>query len=267
MPLCAYCKQDAFMTREHVIPAFMYAFQKSLESTVIGWNEVAGKMVPGEFKVKDVCAECNNGPLSNLDLFGKELLAHSGLMVPNYTRLSADLSFDFDLLARWLLKISFNSSRTDGAHAPLFAGLESYILGSSKARPRARFAIVSYLAGPSQLDKVERNRVPFSEVADKTGRFNPFVARICYGSVPGAANYTLRLVIIGPLVFYIPMFVPGVLPGYAASSVRNLLRWVPGGKWLKPGQRFVELKSGPKSWLDLYEHQVARVRAVEAGGQ
>lgn len=197
---------------KHVIPSFMYAFQKSLESTVFGWNEVAGRMVSGELKVKDVCAECNNGPLSNLDAFGSEFLTRSGLMVPNYKRLNVDLWFDFDLLSRWLLKISFNSSRTDGVHAPLFEGLEPYSLGTSKKFPSARFAVISYLAGPSQIDELVRSRAPFAGLVDKTGRFNPFIARICYGTVPGALNFTLRLVILGPLVFYVPMFLPGVLP-------------------------------------------------------
>lgn len=262
MPLCAYCNSEASMTREHVIPGFMYAFQKTIESSVIGWNEVAGKMVPGELKVKDVCATCNHGPLSDLDTYGQGLLAKAGIMVPNYKRLRVCFTFDFHLLARWLLKISFNSSRTDGAHAHLFAGLEPYILGTSAKCPPARFAVISYLAGPTELAESERNRAPFVGLVDSTGRFNPFLVRICYGAMAGASNYTLRLVILGPLVFYLPMFRPDVLPGHAASAVRQLLKLVVGGSQLKPGQRFIELHSGAKTWIDLYEDQVARVRAL-----
>jgi len=33
--ICAYCKEDAPSTREHVIPAFIYRFQKELEANVL----------------------------------------------------------------------------------------------------------------------------------------------------------------------------------------------------------------------------------------
>ncbi|MBC3884203.1 hypothetical protein [Undibacterium griseum] len=262
MPLCAYCKQEGSITREHIIPAFIYAFQKNIESSVIGWSEIAGKMVRSEFKVKDVCKKCNNGPLSDLDAFGKRFLTCSGVMVPNYTKLSVNLSFDFDLLARWLLKISFNSARTNGEHAWLFDGFESYILGTSKVYPPARFAIISYLARPEQLDELQRNRPPYVGLTDKNGRFNPFIVRISKGTVPWRSSYTLRSVILGPLVFYIVMFPPSVLPGHAASAVRNLIKCIPGGKLLKSTERFVELRSGLKTWLDLYENQVIRMLAI-----
>lgn len=92
-------------------------------------------MVAGEAKVKDVCGTCNNGPLAQLDSYGKSLLFDCGLLVSNYTKTNLSLSYDFPLLLRWLLKISFNSARTDGVHAPAFEEHIPFILGLAQAPP------------------------------------------------------------------------------------------------------------------------------------
>lgn len=266
MSICAYCKQEGVLTREHVVPAFAYAFQKELESSVIGWNEAAGKMVGGELKIKDVCAACNNGVLSTLDSSGKALLVDSGILTSNFTKLSLMLSHDYDLLARWLLKISYNSSRTDGEHSHLFEKFVPYILGKETTPSRAKISILAYLAGPTYPNEEDRQRPPYAKVIGPTNRFNPFLVRISYGFVRGGNNYTLRLVILGPLVFYMLVFNDSVLPGHAAAAVRHFLKVSPGAVELKPSRGFVELNAGRRSWIDLYENQVNRARALQREG-
>ena len=78
MPACAYCAREAPLTREHLIPAFMYDYQKQF-TPFIGWSELAEKMVGGELQIKDVCAPCNNGSLSALDDYGRRMLTEYGL--------------------------------------------------------------------------------------------------------------------------------------------------------------------------------------------
>lgn len=135
MPICAYCKRESRATREHVIPAFIYAFQQQLAQSVVGWNEVVQRMVRGEAKVRDVCAECNHTALSVLDSYGRQLLSDSGLLVQNYTKRTLTIRYDYSLLLRWLLKISFNSSRTDGAHSGLFEEHIQFMRGLSPPPP------------------------------------------------------------------------------------------------------------------------------------
>lgn len=254
MPICAYCKRDGTMTREHVIPSFAYAVQQSTASKPLGWSEPAKKMVGGEMKVKDVCETCNSGVLSVLDTYGKSLLQAAGILVRDFPHRSLALEYDYDRLARWLLKISFNSSRTDGAHAHLFDEHIPYMLGSAATPSRSRLAIICYLAAPASL-KSNREGVDVR---------NPFLVRIAYGLQN--ARYTTRIVGFGPLYFYLLLFRDHTLPGHAAVEIRSVLKGNTGAAELKPSQGYLHLHSGAKSWLDLYEFQVARTRHYEKDG-
>ena len=265
MPICAYCKQERPATREHVIPSFLYAFQKSFGDGIIGWNEVVEKMVGGEAKIKDVCAECNNGALSDLDAYGKHFLKGSGLLVHNYLKSSLSLAFDYPQLLRWIMKISFNSSRTDGAHSHLFEEFTPFILGKEPAPPRYRVALLAYLARPVELNESQFLNEPFKTAARGARTFNPFLIRISYGVISADANFTLRLVMLGPLVLYLPFFNPGTLPGHAASSIRRLKKFAQGAEELTPAKRHIELRAGDRTFLDLYEHQVQRTRVLASG--
>jgi hypothetical protein len=241
----------------------MYDFQKQLEQSVIGWNEVAQRMVGGEGKVKDVCADCNNRVLGELDAYGKQLITNSGLLVQNYTKRDLRLQYDYSLLLRWLLKVSFNSSRTDGAHSPLFERYVPFMRGLEPSPSRSQVALLLYLARPEMLGASRIAEVPFVRIANGSSILNPFLVRICYGVIPGEHRYVLRLNIFGPAVFYLMMFEDSVLPGHAASAIRQLVRLTPGAVELGPKRKVVEVQAGQKSWLDLYEHQVARARSLE----
>ena len=265
MPVCAYCKQDRTATREHVIPAFMYALQKEVGEGVIGWNEVIQKMVGGEARVKDVCADCNNRVLGELDAYGKNLLNASGLLVHNYMKRTLTLQYDYGLLLRWLLKISFNSSRADGAHSHLFQEHIPFILGSTESPPRYRVATAAYMASPVALDQSQVGDAPFRTAARGSSTFNPFLVRICYGVDPRCDFYTLRINIFGPVVFYMLMFSEGTLPGHAASALRRFMKLTPGAIELTPTRKLVQLRAGAKTWLDLYAHQVQRLHSIVSG--
>lgn len=265
MPTCAYCKQDRPATREHVIPAFMYALQKQAGGSIIGWNEVIEKLVGGEAKVKDVCADCNNRVLGELDAYGKNLLSESGLLVHNYMKRTLTLQYDYALLLRWLLKISFNSSRTDGAHSHLFEEHIPFILGAADLPQRYRVTIAAYLASAVALDQSQVNVEPFRTSARGCSTLNPFLVRICYGFDPGCDFYTLRINIFGPVVFYMLIFNEGTLPGHAASAVRRFLKLTPGAIEMTPTRRLMQLQAGAKTWLDLYAHQVQRVHSIARG--
>jgi hypothetical protein len=238
----------------------LYAFQKTRGEGVIGWNEVIEKMVGGEAKVKDVCASCNNGVLAELDAYGKGLLTDSGLLVHNYLKKSLSLQFDYAKLLRWILKISFNSSRTDGAHSHLFEEFIPFILGHGATPPRSEIAMLAYLAKPVELDEVQKLQEPFRTAAGGARTFNPFLVRISYGLMPAGEPFTLRLVMLGPLVLYIPFFVPGTTPGQAAVVVRRLMKFERGAQELSSKKKHVELHVGERTFLDLYSHQVQRTR-------
>ncbi len=89
------------------------------------------KVYGGELIVKDVCAPCNNVTLSALDDYASKLYD------PYFkTIINADdqvtFRYDYNLLYRWLLKLSFNSARLNGADEKFFVPLIPYMLGTAE---------------------------------------------------------------------------------------------------------------------------------------
>lgn len=259
MTICAYCGQDRKATREHVIPSFLYSFQEEIEQSVVGWNEVAGRMLKGGAKIKDVCAECNNGTLSLLDDYGKRVLVESGLFVRNYSKTRISLAYDYALLLRWLLKISFNSARADGIHAPAFERHIPFILDKAPLPKRHLVAAVLYLAAPELVKNYSSPPQSFVNLAEGTGVVNPFHIRISYNAVPND-TYIHRIIIVGPAVFHLLLFRDDVLPGHAASAIRSLLKSQSGAVELTAKRRVLQVEAGKQSWLDLYEPQILRAQ-------
>ena len=265
MTICAYCGQDRKATREHVIPSFLYSFQKELEQSVVGWNEVAGRTIKGEAKIKDVCAECNNGNLSLLDAYGKKFLSDSGLLVRNYSKTNLSLKYDYQLLLRWLLKLSFNSARADGIHAPIFDQHIPFILGNTSLPKRGRVGALLYLAAPELLKNHRSPPQTFVNLAEGTGMVNPFHVRISYNAVRND-RCIHRVIVLGPAIFQLLLFENGVLPGHAASEIRALIKAQPGAVELTASRRVLQIGAGKQSWLDLYEPQVLRAHGVFGNG-
>ncbi|MFM0302683.1 hypothetical protein PQQ99_21415 [Paraburkholderia sediminicola] len=244
------------MTREHVIPAFLYDFQKQQQGGVLGWSEPAEKMVGGELKVKDVCGVCNNEILGKLDSYGKSLLTGHGLLVTNFKKEHIDLQYDYDMLTRWLLKISFNSSRTDNVHSPLFEKFIPYMLGTGSRPSRGQLSVICFLARAAEVPVDLRDKPLYVELAGSSGKFNPFIVRIAWA--PSSGNYTVRIVILGALVFFMLMFPESVLPGHAASDIRKFLKSQRNTVELTPARRLVNVRQSVDSWLDLYQAQLIR---------
>jgi hypothetical protein len=257
MANCAYCHKENKMTGEHVIPSFIYKFQRTLSKSLTGWNEAAGRMLPNEFKVKDVCAECNNDFLGLLDHKGKRMLEEAGIMVENYENSSIILKYDFNDLMRWLAKISFNSTRTDGVHSYIFEPYVNYILKGHGEIPRSRIALLGYFAAPERLSQIERTQEPYVTIAKGKEILNPFHARISYGRT-GDINYLIRIVIFGPLIFFLLVFNETVSPGEAAVSIRRIIKENPGAMEIKRHLKLIKLNHGYRTWRELYQDQILR---------
>ena len=261
MTICAYCQEDRLATREHVVPAFIYNFQKELSRSVVGWNEAAQKMVGGEAKIKDVCADCNNRILGELDSYGKTLLTESGLLTQNYTKAQLTLKYDYAALLRWLMKISFNSSRTDNVQSSIFKQHIPFMLGEASPPPRHKVAMLLYLAAAEQVQGSESHDLPFINAAEGGSVLNPFLVRISYGAIPND-RYIHRVIFFGPAVFQLAIFNESVLPGHAAASIRSLIKAQRGAIELTTKRSVVALEAGSVTWLDLYRAQVQRTHAI-----
>ena len=132
---CAYCRRVDKLTREHLYPKFLY---EKIEGKFLGYNESADKVTTGERVIKDVCSKCNNEILRKLDDYGTRYYQLNKLDHTFLDEEFAEIHYDYDLLLRWVLKISFNSFRTVKSSDNPFASLIPYI-HNGRHRPKAKF--------------------------------------------------------------------------------------------------------------------------------
>lgn len=264
MPICAYCNKESKLTREHVIPAFMYA---AAGGGTVGWRSVPEKMVGGEHKIKDVCTACNSGPLSTLDSEAKNTLETSGLLVDNFVAAELVLTYDFDTLVRWLLKVSFNSARVDGAHSHHFLQYRRYMLEGIPRPRRGEVSIAVELLAPYLVPQEQRATLSPSVVITDKGMLNPLMFRL--GWAPEFENSDvcrLRAVIIGAAVFYIFLFHEGVAVGRAAATLRSFKKSHHCSVELLPARKVVIARRSAMDWLSFYAPQISLQKLLGADG-
>lgn len=191
---CAYCDIEGAMTKEHI---WSKALIERWESELKTYNPKTGKFYTGEPVIKDVCANCNNVRLSQLDQYLAE--TYDTQLKDQVQRGTAVVfTYSYDLLLRSLLKISFNSCRATGNDKRAIAAHQKargYILGESK-RPKG-FSIRLQIVTPSK-------------VANETGeviddQFSHDAMRCAKISFPGTKNnkFQIRLIAIKSFWFYL----------------------------------------------------------------
>ncbi|MEG4233590.1 hypothetical protein QUA40_15950 [Microcoleus sp. Pol11C3] len=73
--VCAFCKRQSRLTKEHLFPKSLLDHKKDERKPERSKRFLAkiNNFVDGEPSIKDVCAVCNNGVLSNLDGYFNEI--------------------------------------------------------------------------------------------------------------------------------------------------------------------------------------------------
>jgi hypothetical protein len=122
------------MTREHLWPAKLHErlLRANSQAQSAFWLRRLEKPIPSEPQIRDVCARCNNGVLSQLDTYICELFDRSFIHIPaRYERVTFE--YDYHRLKRWLLKISYNSARVHSApDLEALEGTRPYVLGVNR---------------------------------------------------------------------------------------------------------------------------------------
>lgn len=128
---CAYCGRSTNLTREHVCPDFLdrMMFPNGSFAFIGGAN----KLVVTQVKIRDVCETCNSGVLAELDSYGKELAASYFQKIVQ--DVAVRFEYDYDLLLRWLLKVSYNASRAYKSPNQAFKAYIPYIMGEASDPP------------------------------------------------------------------------------------------------------------------------------------
>jgi hypothetical protein len=153
---CAYCGQYEKLTKEHIWP-------KSIIRRVgdrLSYNPKAGKFRHMEMVISDVCGTCNNGPLSDLDAYGAIL----------YDRYfdhyymggeSIEFSVDFQKLAKWLLKLSYNAARVNESDHKRLSLYAPFLLNADMELPDD-FSIAVDLVLPELVEPYQEPVLPGS---------------------------------------------------------------------------------------------------------
>ena len=148
MEKCAYCLNNNKLTREHIVPDWY--IQITQNSRKFYSEKVPGKYIQSNtgLVVKDVCCECNNNILGLLDNNAKKLY-EVYFIKPVLDKSPILLNVDYDMLVRWLLKISYNSARVNNSDLNIFNNYRNAILGHEAITENL---LVSSIAFPALSD-------------------------------------------------------------------------------------------------------------------
>lgn len=135
MKQCAYCGKvlvKNIKSKEHIIPNGL--IELFPDQNISFTSNRAYKDNKGQ-SISDVCKICNNGVLSRLDDYGINLIKDN-FMHKFRPDDKLNISFDFNKMCRWLLKIAFNHERVEKNSCTWFKRNIDYINGISNTSER-----------------------------------------------------------------------------------------------------------------------------------
>jgi len=252
MAACAYCDQDRPPTREHIWPDWLL----NATDYPVAYLARANKIVGKNQTIRDVCAVCNNGPLSGLDSYVRGLydayIRHwvvEGQVV--------DFRYNHGQLLRWLLKVAYNSARTTGQDAALLAKYRQVLIAEDPCTPLFAFGFVGTVMPAHVMDPG----------ATRFRRVNPQGARcgrLMFRGLAPDARYAMRFTSINNYWFSLLVIDDMTLDPETAIGLAQRLYGVPltpDGRTRIPAPRLNALQAmqGVESWLGLAEaNQVRR---------
>lgn len=157
---CAYCGQQRPLTREHLWPLKLHdrLRKANQQDGDLFWLRRIDKDIPNQPVIRDVCSVCNNEALSALDAYICRLFDDAFVNLrKRYERVT--FAYDYHLLKRWLLKLSYNSARVHGAD-DLFAlrGVVPYIMDQDPRSGRSVDLFV-HLVHPEEVPEKDRSPI------------------------------------------------------------------------------------------------------------
>lgn len=162
------------------------------------------KILESEPTLKDVCADCNNGILSLLDAYACSLFERQfSKILERYETVNFDI--DYHLLKRWLLKMSYNSARINGAlDTFVFDPVLPYIMGLNNALGKT-VQLYLQLTYPGPIPESFRKGEP-----DIPKIFSPTLNRVGHATImrPDGDRRTLRAVHLYSYSFFLAFFHP-----------------------------------------------------------
>lgn len=200
--VCAYCEESNLLTKEHIWPGCILKRTPHMNARYYGKSE---KFFRGELTIKDVCDICNNGVLSQLDDYICKLYDIYFFKIAKANK-SFIFKYDYNKLLRWLLKISYNTARSNDSDTEELRIYSDYIIngGEPPLTISLRIELIKPSKNPNYIKGSSKNKF-----------IEPQSVRCCRietekGKVPGV---TIRLVAINSFYFWL-----AITPGNTALS-------------------------------------------------
>lgn len=249
---CAYCDREAQLTREHVVPNFLY---KANPLAKFGYNLRADKFMTWEAQVKDVCADCNNHYLSEVDSYAKRFFKANQIENMVTTEKTVRITYDHSWLSRVLLKISFNCMRFKGEDASWIKHFRQYILYGTDFPPHYRIKIGT--------EVVPCHRITVKERASFTGESRdwkylpPHMIRM--GDIYGIPSDDVfaRYVFVNNFYFYCIVCGEPSAREKLRTAVKRLSSACPSVLFLHPHKTFVTLRVSDTTNMEKYADTAA----------
>jgi hypothetical protein len=218
------------MTREHLIPSWYIQSQDLSEGKKFFLEKAPSKFLQSDPVIKDVCGECNNVKLGILDDYAKSLYTNI-FFEDIYFGERKSVQFDYDLLLRWLLKISYNSARAHASNPEVLAAYGLQMLGEEALSTDLMIfmmAVSPTAYGEDELRLARRNELG-ETVEPRWFRFGAF-------GISGSNwfNWIFRHVLINGYCFFIAIPKKGTEFAKEREALKADLKKKGYGTLLKP---------------------------------
>lgn len=238
MKTCAYCNVASIkFTKEHIWPDNI--IKKCIP--LLTYNPRNDDFYEGDPVVKDVCEQCNNTHLSEIDV-------HLGNVFDRYfsnyieAGQSTEFSYDYNMLVRGLLKISYNSTRSTK--------------NQKQQKLLARFAkqILRGGAFPSVMVRLQivTTSKAVTLIGHEVGALQPGVLRCAVVAYDGrfSNRFCIRLVGFRSYWFYLVIPYKSEPRHIWKELTQNIENWVtPMGVQLDPTEKIISIPADKTAWV------------------
>ena len=250
---CAYCGSSGPLTREHLWPSSLHRrlVEANKASKGLFWLRRANAEIEGEPKLRDVCQECNNGVLSQLDAYICELFDLYFIHI-HQRHATVRFEYDYHRLKRWLLKMSFNSARMHGSRDLfVYPDLLQYIRGQSLSVGRS----VQLYIQLSYPGKIPREHLADPKLVGAPIIWEPQDNRVglVAFSVEGVGRKVLRAVHLRSFTFFLAFFDPKGKSAVVRDFSKTFLEQMSAMVLLSASRTYVDLVcDGADAWQSFY---------------
>lgn len=261
---CAYCGSTRPLTKEHVIPRFIIARRTQKWDT---FNQREKVFFQADPQIGDVCKPCNSGQLSQLDAYVNSIWDEyfEKIVMPGDV---VTLRYNFDRLARWLLKVSFNAARASKTEDDI-AVLRRYVpymLGNEGAH--ASLAIYLELMTPHLLSPEEERATDPLHLKElprnQSGRVMLEPREIRPARSIRSREMTIRILSLHSYYFYLFLQNEQASEAQWKKRRREARNLFPSAKYLPEDEAELTIPASPASFLDTkLAHMTAHAEAYK----